>query len=82
VRGPKRKPRADLDEWAELALVLTGDVAQFRITQAVRRGFLVITNDANPIRVHRAGCFSVKETNFVRKLVQNGMRTWELFGVR
>jgi hypothetical protein len=42
---------------------------------------VVITDDANPIQVHRAGRLSVTEENFVRKVVQNGVPTGEYFGV-
>lgn len=81
LRGGKRRPRADPADWPQLDIALIGDLEQFRATQGTDRGFVVITDDANPVRIHRAGCSGVKEENFVRKVIQNGMRTGEYFGV-
>lgn len=48
---------------------------QLREIQAEGEGFIAITDDANPPRLHKAGCSAVREDNFARKVMQNAMRT-------
>jgi hypothetical protein len=39
------------------------------------RGFAVITDDANPTRLHRAGCRAIREENCIRNVIENHMRS-------
>lgn len=81
VPGGRRIPRLQAPESSKSGITLIRDLNQFTATQTAGVGFVVITDRANPIRIHRAGCPSVRKANFARKVIQNGMRTGEYFAV-
>lgn len=80
-RGGRRKPHVGDSSLDALGVTLISDVAQFRDIRAGSTGFVVITDDANLTRLHRAGCDTVKEANFVRKVIENRMKTGEYYAV-
>lgn len=77
----KRRPRADRTQWPALGIAVLTDLEEFRQTRASGRGYVVITDDSNPIRIHRADCPSLKDEYFEHKVVHNAMRTGEYFRV-
>lgn len=45
------------------------DLQQFREIKSAGRGYIVITDSANPTRVHKPSCSWVKEENFITKVI-------------
>lgn len=62
---------------SEIELITT--LKQLQDVQNRRAGFVVITDTASPARIHRAGCPGVKESNFIRKVIDNQMRNGKYF---
>lgn len=58
-----REPDA---EWREITTL-----DEFRETKKVGKGYTVITDTANPNRIHKPACPWVKEENFEEKVVKN-----------
>jgi hypothetical protein len=57
-------------------------IERLQEVQLAREGFVLITDNANPTRLHRAGCTAIREENFLLKVVANGMRNGQYLHTR
>jgi hypothetical protein len=58
------------------------DIQQFRTIKYEGRGYIVITDKANPTRVHKPNCSWVNEDNFTTKVLYNGRSQGQYYWVK
>lgn len=68
---PEQEMDNDLYETGHEPIMEITDLQQFRDIVMAGRGYIVITDKANPIRVHKTNCSWVKEENFITKVIDN-----------